>query len=226
MKKTLGELADLVGGEVVGDAQVAITGISGIEEASAGDLTFVANARYANLAQDTRASAIIASPDIKLSGKTPAIRSANPSLAFARIASIFHDTAPLYFQGIHPSAVIAPEAVIGRNVTVGPLTVIEGGARIGDDTVIFGQCYIARDTELGQGCVLYPQVTVRERVTIGNRVVIHNGTVIGSDGFGYVQVDGIHEKIPQIGIVDIHDDVEIGANVTIDRARFKSTVIG
>ena len=226
MKKTLGELADFVGGELVGDARVAITGISGIDEAGEGDLTFLANVRYASMVASTRAAAIITPADINLSGTTPVIRTANPSLAFAKIASLFHEQSPLYFQGIHPTAVISPEAKLGRNVTVGPYSIIEAGVKIGNDTVIFGQCYVARETTLGHSCVIYPQVSLRERVTIGNRVVIHNGTVVGSDGFGYVQVNGAHEKIPQIGTVEIHDDVEIGANVTIDRARFKATVIG
>ena len=225
MKKTLGELANFVGGELVGDARVAITGISGIDEAGEGDLTFLANVRYAPMAASTRAAAIIAPVDINLSGTTPLIRAANPSLAFAKIASLFHEQAPLYFKGIHPTAVISPKAKLGRNVTVGPYSIIEGEVKIGDDTVIFGQCYISGATTLGNNCVIYPQVSIRERVTIGNRVVIHNGTVVGSDGFGYVQINGAREKIPQIGTVEIHDDVEIGANVTkIGRASCRERV--
>lgn len=225
MRKTLSEIAEIVEGEVIGDKNLVITGLSGIQEAQEGELTFIANAKYIALSKTTKASAIITPRDIQIPGKT-LIRTDNPSLAFARIASAMTDEEVYRPKGIHRSAVIAEDASIGKNVAIGPCVIVESKADIGDRTVIYGGCYIGHHSRLGKGCLIYPNVTVRERITVGNRVIIHSGAVVGSDGFGFVQVDGRHEKIPQIGTVVIEDDVEIGANVTIDRARFDKTIIG
>lgn len=225
MRKTLAEIAAIVQGEVVGDEHLVITGLSGVKEAKQGDLTFIAHPKYIPLSRTTKASAILTPRDVEVPGK-PAIRTENPSLAFSRIASLMYETDAFFPKGIHPTAVIAKDALIGKNVAIGPYTVIESRADIGDNTTIYSGCYVGHRTVLGKDCLVYPNVTIRERITIGDRVVIHSGTVVGSDGFGYVWADGKHEKIPQIGTVIIEDDVEIGANVTIDRARFDKTVIG
>ena len=123
-------------------------------------------------------------------------------------------------------AATAPKARLGNNVSIGACAVIDDDVCIGDDSIIYGGCYIGHETKIGKNCLLYPNVSVRERIDIGNRVIIHSGAVIGSDGFGFSMVRGIQQKIPQIGIVQIEDDVEIGANVSIDRARFDKTLIG
>ncbi|MCM8780964.1 MAG: UDP-3-O-(3-hydroxymyristoyl)glucosamine N-acyltransferase, partial [Candidatus Omnitrophica bacterium] len=173
----------------------------------------------------TRASAIITSKEIKSAPK-PIIRTQNPSLAFAKIVSLMSSYQPTHPKGIHPTAVIGKNVKLGKDVAVGPYTVIEDEASVGDNTIIYAGCYIGYATQIGANTIIYPQVSIRERVVIGNHVIIHSGTVIGADGFGYVTLDGVHHKIPQIGTVVIEDDVEIGANVTVDRARFDKTLIG
>ena len=225
MQKTLAEIAQFVGGDVVGDAKIMITGLSGIKEAKSGDLTFLANPKYSALAQVTKASAIIAPRQVAVPGRA-LIYTDNPSLAFAKIASLFLDVEKKRAKGIHRTAVIDETVKLGKDVTIGPYTVVEAGAKIGDNTVIYSQCFVGQETIIGKNCLIYSNVSIRERISIGNRAIIHSGTVIGSDGFGFVAVDGVHTKIPQIGTVVIEDDVEIGANVTIDRARFDVTLIG
>ncbi len=225
MQKTLREIADLIDGEVVGDPSTVVTGICGIKEAEAGDLTFVANSRYLPLIKTTRASAIITSRDVKSSSK-PIIRTDNPSLAFAKMVGLMAPNEMYRPQGIHPTAVVGQNVRLGKDVTVQAYVVVEDDAQIGDRTVLYTGSYIGHYTRIGDDCLIYPHVTVRERVTLGSRVIVHSGTVIGSDGFGFATVRGVHHKIPQIGTVVIEDDVEIGANVTIDRARFGVTSIG
>ena len=225
MRKTLTEIAKIVGGEVVGDAKVVITGLCDIKEGKAGELAFVSNSKYFSFVETTQASAVITPRDFKASGK-PVIRTDNPSLAFAKITSLILGEETSHIKGVHKSAVIAEDAKLGKNVAIGPFAVIESNVKIGDDSIIYGGCYIGQGTTIGKGCLIYSKVTIRERVSVGDRVIIHSGAVIGSDGFGFNQVNGKHEKIPQIGTVRIEDDVEIGANVTIDRARLDTTVIG
>jgi len=225
MRKTLKEIARITGGEVVGDGETLITGISGIREAEAGDLTFLSNPKYAPLLETTCAAAIITSRETKSTAK-PLIRTDNPSLAFAKVISVFAPQEEDRPKGIHKSAIIGKNVKLGKRVAVGPCSVIEEGVCVGDDTLIYAGCFIGRCTRIGKSGLIYPNVTLRERVVIGDRVIIHSATVIGSDGFGFVKVEGAHIKIPQIGTVEICDDVEIGSCVTIDRARFDKTVIG
>jgi UDP-3-O-[3-hydroxymyristoyl] glucosamine N-acyltransferase len=225
MQKKLQEIAQYLHGKVEGDGDIIITGISGIKEARQGDITFVANLKYFPLIETTKASAIIAPCDVKVSGKNFVLVE-NPSLAFAKIASFVLGEQEHQIQGIHPTAVIAKDAKLGARVSVGAYTVIESKAIIGDDTVIYSGCFIGHDTSVGEKSLIYPNVVIRERIVIGKSVIIHSGTVIGSDGFGFAEVEGVHHKIPQIGIVVIEDNVEIGANVTIARARFDKTFIG
>jgi UDP-3-O-[3-hydroxymyristoyl] glucosamine N-acyltransferase len=225
MRKTLKEIAELIGGEVLGDGNVVITGVCGIREASEGDITFLANPKYLPLLESTRASAVITSPDVSSASK-PLLRTQNPSLAFATMVSLVAPEDIKHPKGIHPASVIAASATIGRNAAIGACVVIEENAFIGDDTIIYPGCFIGHDARIGAKTLVYPNVSIRERVSIGNRVIIHSGTVIGSDGFGFATIDGVHHKIPQVGTVVVEDDVEIGANVTIDRARFDKTVVG
>jgi len=226
VSKTLKEIAKAVEGEVVGDESALITGVSGIKEAGSGDITFLANPKYAPLLNTTAAQAIIISKDTEIPASKTVIRCQNPSLAFAKVISLMSPVETKRQKGIHPSALISKSVKLGKDASIGAYTVIEDGAQIGKDAVIYPGCFIGSGVKIGDEALIYPNVTVRERVLIGNRVIIHSGTVIGSDGFGFVAVEGVHHKIPQVGIVEIGDDVEIGANVTIDRARFDKTIIG
>lgn len=224
-KKTVGDIAKFVNGEAVGDASVVITGVCGIKEAKEGDITFIANSRYSPLIEETRASCVITSYDVKSAPK-PIIRTENPSLAFTKTIAFLYPNPIKRKKGIHESAVIAKTASIGKDVAIGPHCVIEDSVSIGEGTVLYTGVYVGANTRIGQDCLIYPNITIREDVTIGSKVIIHPGTVIGCDGFGYETINGVHHKIPQIGVVVIEDDVEIGANVTIDRARFGKTLIG
>lgn len=225
MQKTLKEIASLIGGEVVGDGNVMITGVSGIKEAQAGQLTFLANPKYIPFIETTQASAIIASPEVKSASK-PIIRADNPSLAFAKVVGIFAPCQIKHPQAIHPSAILGKDLRLGKDIAIGPYAVIEDEVSIGDNSIIYSNSFIGHNTKIGRDSLIYSNVSIREFVSIGDRVVIHSGTVIGSDGFGFANIAGAYQRIPQIGTVVIEDDVDIGANVTIDRARFDKTVIG
>jgi len=219
-------IAQLVKGELFGEGGLLISGFSGIKEAKKNELTFLSNPKYEPLLGQTQAGVILVPRQIACPGKT-LIRVDNPSLSFTQVVNHFLKDAPDYKpHGIHPTAVIAPGAKLGPKVAVGAHTVIEDGAAIAQGCVLYANCYVGHETRLGENCLIYPQVVLREKVSLGNGVIIHSGTVIGSDGYGYVTVDGKHLKIPQVGGVLIEDDVEIGANVTIDRARFGKTIIG
>lgn len=224
------KLADLVshiGGILSGDGGIDICGVAGIREAGSGDISFIANPRYAADAAATKASVVIVPKDWSADCPSALIRTENPDAAFAKAASLFYTPAPRPAAGVHPSAVVAGDAQLGEGVSIGPLCVVESGAKIGAGTVVSAQCYIGFGSVIGENSFLYPQVSLREFIKVGSRVIIHNGTVVGSDGFGYsVDREGVRTKIPQIGIVEVGDDVEIGANVTIDRARFGKTRIG
>jgi UDP-3-O-[3-hydroxymyristoyl] glucosamine N-acyltransferase len=213
----LKELAEMVGGEMHGDGEVDIQGVAGIKEADIGDLTFLSNPKYEPFLETTNASAIISPPGTKCN--KPLLWNANPYLAFLHVLTLFaEDITTRYARGIHESAVIHAQAKLGDNVSIGPHCVVEKGARVGKNvTMIFG-AYVGEDVEVGDDCLLYPQVTVRERCSIGDRVILHPGVVIGADGFGFAKNGATHQKVPQIGRVIIEDDVEIGANSTVDRA--------
>jgi len=225
MHKTLKEIARLIEGEVVGDGSIVITGVAGIKEARDGDITFLANPKYLPLLDKTGASAVITSREVEKTIK-PIIRTENPSLAFAKMIASFTPNEATHPKGIHNTAILGKNAVFGKDVAVGPYTVIDDNVSIGDNTVIYSGCFIGHHSKIGPNSLIYPNVSIREGIIIGSRVIIHSGTVIGSDGFGFATINGVHHKIPQTGIVEIGDDVEIGANVTIDRARFDRTVIG
>lgn len=227
MRMTVGEIAQRLGIAVEGDAGVEIHGVAGIRDAAAGEIAFVSQERYAADAATTNASALLVGLEWKAPVSCALLKVEKPERAFAAVAGWFAPPAPEFAPGVHPSAIISPDAVLGAGVHVGPLAVVEAGARIGDRSIIGAQTYVGHGVRLGADCRLFPQVSIREHCVLGDRVWIHNGTVIGSDGFGYdVDKRGVRTKQPQIGIVVIGDDVEIGANVTIDRARFGKTRIG
>lgn len=221
----LKEIADLVGGELVGDPAIAISGVAGIKEAKEGEITFLSNDKYVSYLQETRASAVITSKEA-VPGSKPLIRTQNPSWAFTQVVSVLRPfKAPRVTHAVHPSAVVHPGAKLGQKVSVGPYAVIEDGVSVGDGSILEAHTFVGAGSKLGREVHLYPMVTVREETEIGDRVVIHSGAVIGSDGFGYETAKGRHVKIPQTGTVLIEDDVEIGANVCIDRGRFQKTTI-
>ncbi|HVE38933.1 MAG TPA: UDP-3-O-(3-hydroxymyristoyl)glucosamine N-acyltransferase [Planctomycetota bacterium] len=224
MDVTLDELARLVGGTVTGDGKTVIRSVNGIKEAGPGDITFLANSKYAPLLSSTKASAVIVADGS--SAPIPTLTCKNPDLAFGRVAEHLSGAAWRPAPGVHPAAVVAATAKLGKNVSIGAGTVIEDQAVVGDNSVLYPQVYVGRETSIGPDALIYPQVVIRERCQVGARVILHSGTVVGADGFGYATDKGVHHKIPQVGIVVIEDDVELGANVTVDRARFGRTVIG
>ena len=212
----LGDLAAQLGCRLDGDGEIEITRVAAIEDAGPGDITFLANSKYASLVATSRAAAIIVRPDID-GAPCALLRTKNPYLAFAHAARLLnpeHRPAP----GIHALAVVAPDAVLEELVSVGPFSVIESGARIGARSILHSHVVIGAGATLGPDCLLHARVSIRDRVVIGARCVIQDGAVVGSDGFGFAhRDDGTHEKIPQVATVIIEDDVEIGANTTIDR---------
>ena len=225
MTLTLQELASLSGGELVGNPALLITGAAALADAIEGEITFFANPKYLAQLRKTRASAVFVPLDFTPTMEAAQIRVADPEKVFQQIALKFAPPPIRYQPMIHPSAVIAADVKLGERVSIQPHAVIERGVTIGDDTVIGANSYIGHECVIGSQCLIYPQATIRERTLIGARVIIHSGAVLGADGFGFEIEDGRQAKIPQIGIVQIDDDVEIGANTTIDRARFGRTWI-
>src|SRR5437867_9470838 len=225
MTFTLQELATTSGGELVGDPSLQIIGAASLGEAVPGEISFYSNPRYGTLLRKTRASAVFVPADFAESITTAQVRVANPVKVFEQVVLKFAPKPIGFTPGIHPSAVVNPSSHLGDRVSIQPYAVIEARARIGDDTIIGAGSYIGHETVIGSACLIYPRVTIRERSRIGSRVIIHSGVVIGADGFGFEFVENRHKKIPQLGIVQIDDDVEIGANTTIDRARFGRTWI-
>jgi len=224
MNLTVAELANQLAGEVVGDANATLTGFAMINLAKAGDLTFAETAEYLAAAEASAATAIICDRKVSSDKKT-LIRVANPRVAFARALAIFFPE-PKYAPGIHPTAAIAASALVDPTAHIGPHCTIGERVKIGANVVLQSGNFIGADSTVGDGTNLFPNATVYTHSQIGQRVRIHAGAVVGADGFGYVFDSGFHRKVPQIGNVIIGDDVEIGANATIDRAALGSTVIG
>ena len=220
----LHEVAELVDGELVGDRNLVITGVAGIKEAEKGDITFLSNVKYLPFLRRTKASAVITAAGAVSTDK-PLVRVANPSIAFTKIVAYFMPQEEALKPGIHATAVIDKSARLGTGAAVGAHAVIEQDAVIGEAAGIGANTFVGRNARIGSQSRIYPNVVIRENVQIGRRVIIHSGTVIGSDGFGYEIIGDKHVKIPQVGSVLIEDDVEIGANVCVDRGRFKDTII-
>ena len=213
------------GGELVGDPDLKITGAASLAEASSGEISFFADRKYIGLLRKTRASAVFVPSDFAESLAAAQVRVSNPAKAFEQLVLKFAPKPITFAPGVHPSAIIGSSVRLGERVSIQPHAVIEEGSKVGDDTIIGAGSYIGHEAIIGSGCLIYPLVAIRERSRIGSRVIIHSGAVIGADGFGFEVVDGRQQKIQQLGIVQIDDDVEIGANTTIDRARFGRTWI-
>lgn len=224
------DIATLVQGEVEGDASIEIDRVAKIEEAARGDLSFLANPKYEKHLPTTNASAVLVSRKLDtqkyLRPSIAFIKVPDPYLAFLQVLRCFAPTSDSFPSGIHPTAVVFPDVHLGTNVCLGAHVVIDKGAIVGDNTKISHGCVIGEKVRIGSDCRIYPNVTVYHECRIGNRVTIHSSTVVGSDGFGFApKPDGTYEKIPQIGIVVIEDEVEIGSNCSIDRATMGETII-
>jgi UDP-3-O-[3-hydroxymyristoyl] glucosamine N-acyltransferase len=224
MDKSLQELADILDGRLIGDPSVRISGLGTLDNAVEGQITFLANPKYADKVATTCASAVVLSFNANSFNRN-AIVVENPYFAFAKLLTLFA-TCPRVPRGIMKGAFVGEDVVIGKDVSIFPGTVVGNGVRIGDRVTLHPNVTLYEGVVLGDDVTLHAGASVREGCRIGSRVIIHNGTVIGSDGFGYAPDGQSWLKIPQIGIVIIEDDVELGANVTIDRAALESTVIG
>ncbi|WP_447980219.1 UDP-3-O-(3-hydroxymyristoyl)glucosamine N-acyltransferase [Candidatus Nitrospira bockiana] len=220
---SLKEIGETVGGRVVGRSDITITGVSSLSDAGPHDLAYIAADRFIPAARESKAAAFVAARDLSDLGR-PHIVVPNPAYAFARITEHYFVTRPPV-RGISPEAVRGRDVEIGPDPSIWPFVTIGDRVKIGARATLYPGVFLGDDTVLGDDCILYPNVTVREGCRLGSRVIAHSGTVIGSDGFGYVQHEGRHWKIPQLGIVVIEDDVELGANVTVDRATFGQTLI-
>jgi UDP-3-O-[3-hydroxymyristoyl] glucosamine N-acyltransferase len=220
-------IASEIGGELEGDGSLEIVGLASLTEAAAGDITFLANPKYSSEVATTAATAVLVNLDWDGDYPCALIRVKSADRAFAEVAALISPPPVTFAPAISPTAVIAEDVAIGADVYIGPHCVIEPGASIGDNCVLVAGCYVGHGAVLGVACTLHAHVSVRDRSRLGDRVVIHNGSVIGSDGFGYTpDENGVWQKVMQLGIVEVGNDVEIGANVTIDRARFGKTLIG
>jgi UDP-3-O-[3-hydroxymyristoyl] glucosamine N-acyltransferase len=217
-------IASHLNGQVIGDKSLVLTGFAHATTAKPGDLTFAENPSFFAKAEFSDASAILVEQEFESPKKT-LIKVASSRIAFAQVLPLFFPE-PSAAPGIHPTAVIAETARIDASAHIGPYCTVGEKCVIGANTVIHARASIGPETTVGRDCIIYPSVNIYHRCEINNRVIIHAGTVIGSDGFGYVLDQGVHRKIPQVGNVIIHDDVEIGASVTIDRGTLGPTVIG
>ena len=226
MQLTARDISQLIGGQLEGDAGQLLTGVAGIREAQSGDLSFIASPKYFSALKTTRASAVIVARDAKVEFTGALIRVDNPVAAFTQVVMRIMPPPVKLAPGVHPSAVIAPTARLGKDVSIQPHAVIEADAVIGDRTIVGANSYVGHGCRVGENCLFYANVTLREYTVLGNRVILHSGVVLGADGFGYEPENGKHKKIPQVGVVEIGDDVEIGANSAIDRARFGKTRVG
>jgi len=225
---TTGELAARLDAELEGDASAPVTGVADLKAARAGQVSFAGHPKYLPAVAASGATAVIVPKAAQVEAPRPALlRVADADAAFAAACALFAPEPVIQPRGVHPQAWVSPEAKLGAEVSVGAFAVVEAGADIGDGTTLYPQTYVGHGAKLGRDCLLYPLASIRERCVLGDRVILHNGAVIGSDGFGYtVDAQGVRTKIPQTGIVVLEDDVEIGANATIDRARFGETRVG
>ena len=224
MKRTVQEIANYIGARVEGDAAFELSGIAAPERADAHDLIYVDSPKNAPRVATSKALCVIAPDGVELAGKT-ILRHRHPKVAFAKAAALLLDQPTIAPSGIHPTAVIGITAKIAQSAHIGPYVVVGEHARIGENTQIGPHSTIAADCTIGADCRIHPRVTLYANVRVGDRVEIHSGAVIGADGFGYAYGEGRHWKFPQAGIVEIGDDVEIGANTTIDRGSLDDTQI-
>ena len=224
MKKTIREIADFLEGVVIGDDTTEIENIRPIDEAQRGDLTFLANLKYAEWLEGTGASAILVSPETKVSGKNLIVVK-DPYVSLGRLLTLFYPKEEIPVVGVSDQAWIDDRAVVSEKATVFPRVTIAKGAKIAPGVVLYPGVYIGEDVVIGDDTLIYPNVTVYSRSLIGKRVILHAGVVVGSDGFGFAKPGISNDKIPQVGYAQIDDDVEIGANTTIDRGTLGRTWI-
>jgi UDP-3-O-[3-hydroxymyristoyl] glucosamine N-acyltransferase len=222
--KTLGELADLLGGELRGPPDLVIRGLAALDQATPEDITFIAHARFARLGKTSRAGAVIVSPQWASLNK-PLIVVDHPYLAYARVAALFARARPGW-TGVSDQACLGANVTLGQDVAIAPLVFVGDGVTLGDRVTLMPGCYVGPEAVIGDDTFLAPHVTIMERCRVGARVLMHSGAVIGADGFGFIPTPEGQVKIPQLGTVVIEDDVEIGANVTIDRGALGETRIG
>ncbi len=223
---TLREAAEIVGGRVTPEhSDLQITGPASLDDAGPGDFSFYGSPKYLKNLRRTKATACLVPGTFSEEVGSALVFVENPAVAFAKLLEYFAPEPVVFHPGIHSTAVIAENAQLAEGVHLGAHVVVESGACIGKGSVISAGCYIGQSVVVGEECLFYPHVTILDRSRIGNRVILHPGVVIGSDGFGYELREGRQQKIPQTGIVEIGDDVEIGANTTVDRARFGRTRI-
>lgn len=230
-KKTLSlqELAALTESTLIGDPHYCITNVESLELATPADASFLANPRYEKAMLKSKAGVVFVGSSTGLPPGRNFLLSSDPSRAFQRTAEAFYGSGAEFsgFDGIHPTAVIHPTASLGKSCTIGPHAVIDKNVTVGDGTTISAGCYIGPNAKIGSHCLFHPRVTIREQCIVGDRVILQPGVVVGSCGFGYLtDKNGRHTKLNQLGSVIIGDDVEIGANTTLDRSRFKNTTIG
>jgi UDP-3-O-[3-hydroxymyristoyl] glucosamine N-acyltransferase len=223
-KMTLEELAARLGATVVGDGNTVVTGVAGIEEAREGEVTFVANPRYRSKLLSTGASAAIVPPDVE-EAPLALLVTPEPYVALTKALEVFHPSERPE-SGVSPDAWVDPSARVGEDVSILPLAYVGRDAEIGDRTVVYPFVFVGNRVRVGEDCRIHSHVSIREGCELGDRVILQNGVRVGADGFGYAQEGSRHRKIPQVGIVRIEDDVEIGANTCIDRATMGETRIG
>ncbi|NIA16468.1 MAG: UDP-3-O-(3-hydroxymyristoyl)glucosamine N-acyltransferase [Nitrospiraceae bacterium] len=226
MDRSVGEIAKLVGGTVIGDAGIRITGVNGIKQASSGDLSFIGSPQYLPFLETTGASALLVTDDVTSVERT-LIRVDRPYLSFLQVLQqcATEEGIP-HPVGIHATAVIGQNVTLGRDVALDAHVRIADGCTLGDGVVVYANSYVGNSCNIGEETVIYPNVTLREGVSVGARCIIHAGAVLGSDGFGFAPMGGKLFKVPQVGTVVLGDDVEIGTNSAVDRATFGRTVIG
>ncbi len=220
----LGDLAARLGAELRGDPGVEVTAVAPLDRAGPGDVSFLSNPKYAPLLRQTRASAVIVGPDVDLEGPA-ALVTPNPYLAFARAVELLHPQEHPR-RGVEEGAWVHPTARLGEGVTALAGSRVDEGAQVGDGTILYPGVYVGRGARVGRDCVLHANAVVREGCVLGDRVILQPGAVVGSDGYGYARDGHRHVKIPQVGIAVLEDDVEVGANSTIDRAALGETRIG
>jgi len=223
MTRTAGDLAQYLGARLDGDALAQLLGVASPERARPGDLIYLDSPRHKDRGEESAARCVLAQAGVRLAGKT-VIEAGDPKFAFAKAAAWIIEE-PAKDAAIHPTAIVSSGAQLGADISIGPYVVIEDEVRIGSGTVVEAFCFMGRGACIGERCRLHPRVTLYAGARLGNRVEVHSGTVIGSDGFGYVFGEGRHWKFPQIGGVEIGDDVEIGANTAIDRGSLETTRI-
>jgi len=227
MKKKLKEIAEIINGKLYGDKDVIIVGVNELDKAQEREITFLRDKKYVGLLKNTKASCVIIPEDlVDISIPTSYIVVKEPYLAFIKILEIIYsEKSKNFYKGIHPSVLKGESVKLENNVSIGPYCVLGDKVEIGENSILVANVFVGNNVKIGKNVLIYPNVTILEDTVIGNNVIIHSGTVIGSDGFGYIQKDGKHVKVPQVGKVVIEDDVEIGANVTIDRATISETRI-